>query len=705
MIIGKISNSVNNNKNSKKGNKWFAYLTILLIILAAPIGAIVYVTSLKNDKSVNNWKPDISDQEKIDRTSDRGTIISIILMLSALIQATLKGLGASHTMLLLLYGFFMASVLGFMGDQGYGTDEGFSLKDIGSNDGENPIQGFATQLKYVFGTLTTGSFWRFIVTVFLDMFISSPIQSVIVAVFNPHIQILKNTIPTLPKIVGILLKFVTDNFDNVLQSFVAFITFLAYANDTRFRWAYAGSDINPNLLIPTSVIKISTALAGVVYLIANISADFNIIDGATMKVGSSLIDRLDRKMWFVLIMIALLTYGSLNKDSFLIKKNNTYDIKPLVNMTDESVWHQDDSALNNFYKQEIIKLATVDIKNINEKEITDLQTKINAELLNKKNKNKYGTIIPGDIEIITDYLIEEVIKQTLDEEELQTKIKNATTTTPTTIPTTIPPTIPPTTPLTDKQIENITKELLKHSQYLNNLVGMCKGKLGNWNTCEVDPHTGKLVLKSDPILKNTSVKTTMDYKKTIDNYYIVTKIDNENIPDTDEYGIYIHSIDEKKTNRRPLIKYIKANEWDNNIPCFIPDKDYLDRCSNLDNDNFENTSDNLTLNENNGKLVKKIDMGLYRTHRSNIENKYDIIEKSNKGFGIFIFYIFIGIVVPFIPIKFIYGDELKEKGRIWKLILVSVVIYGIAFILYFISKSSPNVKVLIQNEINILKNE
>ena len=59
---------------------------------------------------------------------------------------------------------------------------------------------------------------------FLDMFISAPLQSVIVAVCNPILQTLKNTIPVMPKLFGGMLGFVIKNFDNVLQTFVAFIT-------------------------------------------------------------------------------------------------------------------------------------------------------------------------------------------------------------------------------------------------------------------------------------------------------------------------------------------------------------------------------------------------------------------------------------------------------------------------------------------------
>jgi len=614
-----------NNRTTKKGNKFFGYLTILLILIAAPIACIVYISILKKNKTVTEWYPNVTDQEKITRTSDRGTIISIILMLSSLVQATLKGSGASSTSLLLLYGFFMASVIGFMGDQGYGTDDGFSLKEIGSFK-DIKIKGTAAQLKYIFGKLTTASFWRFIITVFLDMFISAPIQSVIVAVFNPHLQVLKNTIPTLPNIFGSLLGFVTKNFDNVLQSFVAFITFLAYANDTRFRWAYAGSDIKPDLLISTSVIKISTAIAGIVYLIANISADFNVIEGATMKVGSSLVDRLDRKMLFVLIMIGLLTLGSLNENSFLNKKNNRYEIKPLVNITDDTVWHLEDDILNKFYNREIEKLIFTETSG---KKITELQ-----------------------------------------------------------------------------------KEL-------------CKPRTGRWNTCDIDTKTGNLKLKPDTPGSHSALEILNGYKKDVDTYSI--KVDKDKNPKLDKDGIYIRVLESNTNyNKIKLSDFVKKYSEDNNPPCFIPDdkflcncKDYLKNTNSYDDyiklkcnnkEDFETIEEeqkeieeNQYLNENHGKLVKKIDMGLYRTHSSNIVTKYDIIDKSNKGFVIFCFYIFVGVLMPFIPIKFIYGNELEKKGSWSKFFIVTLVMFGIVITLFLISKKSPKTEVLKENEREILK--
>ena len=274
---------------------------------------------------------------------NRGTLISIFLMASAIIQAIMKSAGASHTMLLLLYGFFMAFILGFMGDQGFGRDEGYSFKDIGNkvpNDVKKggKLKGLATQIKYIVGTLSTSEFWRYIVTVFLDMFISMPIQSVITSVFDGTFKSLALAVPLLPMGLSQTLNVLVKNIDNILQSFVGFITFLSYANDTRFRWAYPSKDINPNKLISTTLIKLATCVAGVVYLVANVSADFNVVEGVKVKVGTSLSDRLDRKMYFVIIMTILLTIGSSSEKSFMNYQPNKYYIAPIQNYKGNEFW-------------------------------------------------------------------------------------------------------------------------------------------------------------------------------------------------------------------------------------------------------------------------------------------------------------------------------------------------------------------------------
>ena len=172
-----------------------------------------------------------------------------------------------------------------------------------------------------------------------------------------------------------------------------------------------------------------------------------------------------------------------------------------------------------------------------------------------------------------------------------------------------------------------------------------------------------------------------------------------------------------------LSEFIKTLNRDNNPPCFIPDenflcncKDYLNnsdsyndyidlKCNKEDFQNNKNNTENQYLNENNGKLVKKIDMGLYRTHSSNIVTKYDIIQESKKGFGVFCLYIVLGVLLPFLPLKFNYGSELEAKGSWIKFFIISIVMSALAGVLYFISSKSPDIDVLKANEKEILQNQ
>jgi hypothetical protein len=636
-----FNNKMKNSRTKLKTNKLFGLIIIFLILIGAPVGCIFYINNLYKIQGTLEWLPNVTDNEKITRTKNRGSIISVLLMSSAIFQAIFKSLGASSIMLLLLYGFIMASVIGFLGDQGFGTDEGFSLNEISRESFDDPesfkakLAGVGATLKFMFGTLSTNKFWKYIITVFLDMFISSPIQSIILAVFNSNLEVLNNTIPILPNLLGTLLNFIIKNFDNVLQSFVGFITFLAYTNDTRFKWAYPGDDISPDLLISTPVIKLSTAIAGIIYLIGTISADFNIMEGITFKVGTSLVDRLDRKTFFVLTLIGLLTVGSMNKNSFLEKSNNKYYVKPIFDISNDDYWHTD-IALNKFINQQNIKN-----QKLADTTFTDsCSAKQNGLINSCKIDTKTGTYLDN--------------------------------------------------------------RSGKYNKYIEVFI-LCKDKDEN------DKHI--------PILNNSS------------NFIEVSKqnklINNENIDNTE------YEVDATIPNSKAitLSEFIKNKGWDENKPCFVPDHDYICNCKNMDanikedseygnytckketfsnsekfNDANNKQQQQPLLNENKGTFAKKVEMGVFRTHDSNIEDKYKIIKKGNKGFGIFCFYIFIGIVVPFIPLKFIYSDdiEFKKYARVWKVILITLIIYFIAGILFYISSKCPDIEDLKQSENKII---
>lgn len=98
--------------------------------------------------------------------------------------------------------------------------------------------------------------------------------------------------------------FVAMNYPSILQSIVAFVTFNAYTNQTRFAWAYPG-DLVRELRIPPGTIMLSTAIAGVLYLNFYTIMDY-ISDRAYFDVNT--------KLMYVLAILGLL-YGLNGTDS------------------------------------------------------------------------------------------------------------------------------------------------------------------------------------------------------------------------------------------------------------------------------------------------------------------------------------------------------------------------------------------------------
>ena len=229
------------------------------ILLALPFlaifGAVYMLYSIYSDKK--NWETSstspVSEIEK--RTLNRGTLVSI---LSAIILSVVGGVMASmsvpENMIVTNYGFLLGPVIGYMLDMGLGTDDGYSkFSDMGE------------WVPFVFASLITSNFLRYIVTVLLDLFISDPIQDVMRSQILPVRDELKAD--------GGYSAIVADNVPAILQSIVGFITFSAYTNQTRFNWAY------PSELLPVEdrmspfVVSLATAVAGCLYLVHNQKAD------------------------------------------------------------------------------------------------------------------------------------------------------------------------------------------------------------------------------------------------------------------------------------------------------------------------------------------------------------------------------------------------------------------------------------------------
>lgn len=323
--------------------------TLLTLPPTAVIAAgLKIISHLKSDK---DWKynEDSPYTDKIVRTQSRGAYISVVLAASSIVQASMTSLDAEPKRLFFLYGFFFANVIGYLGDKAVGSEEGFKYL----NEDKTKL------LKYMMGSLTTPEFFRYSITVLLDMFISSVIQEILLYKFEEPICELKDSKHR-------YVKFVGNNIDNILQSLVAIITFYAYTNKTRFLWAYPDNTIPQDKVIQTSTIQLSTVISGIVFLASTFSK-LNSENYDLNKMGNPIGDTIGVKLIFVIIAIVILSLGSIDMMKNFI--NMTPEQKYNIEFDMEKCTEKYCNKKNKFVSRDCLKVKE------NEKKINELDKK------------------------------------------------------------------------------------------------------------------------------------------------------------------------------------------------------------------------------------------------------------------------------------------------------------------------------------------
>lgn len=209
-----------------------------------------------------------------DREKNRGLLVSLMsaFLLNA-VGAVMANAGVPEGYIVLNYGFILGPVIGYLLDVGVATEEGLRATKRG-------LPGALFALR----SLASPKFYRYVITVFLDMFVSNPIQD---AVKN-YLMKTRDNIPNNFIGYGQLVK---NNFPSLLQSIVAVMTFQAYTNDTRFRWAYS---TNPENRVANDVVTLATAVSASLFVAYN-------LPGA---------ESLSRRVPFALVAIAMLSFGN-----------------------------------------------------------------------------------------------------------------------------------------------------------------------------------------------------------------------------------------------------------------------------------------------------------------------------------------------------------------------------------------------------------
>lgn len=188
------------------------------------------------------------ESDKRERQARRGSVASIMISLSfGLLNFLVDRYGdvnaATSTAMI---GLGFGGTLGFLMDNTIGSDKGFQILNE-----QGPLQAW----KYALGLLMTGAYLRYVLTVLLDTFIT-------LILFKPlFVQVC-----ALP-------FFRCGNqaiANGLVSTIIGIITFQAYANSTRFAWAYppVSSQTNDTWL-RGSTMQLCISLASVMFLISN----------------------------------------------------------------------------------------------------------------------------------------------------------------------------------------------------------------------------------------------------------------------------------------------------------------------------------------------------------------------------------------------------------------------------------------------------
>lgn len=195
--------------------------------------------------------------EKTRREGARGTLISFIVQfLMVFFMIFLEYMKVPRQTILVNFGLIIIPVLNFILDQLVGTDKGMEL-----------FMNYppAEQIAFIFNRMGSPIFFRYFITVLLDLFISSPMIDAIKSNTLDSIEQLK-TYKSSNYIVQELTKTVGKNMDTVLYTFMQILTFNAYTNQSRFNWAYrTNKSIKNEQTIQSGSILLICGLASVFY--------------------------------------------------------------------------------------------------------------------------------------------------------------------------------------------------------------------------------------------------------------------------------------------------------------------------------------------------------------------------------------------------------------------------------------------------------
>ena len=188
------------------------------------------------------------DAKRIARQQSRGTVASVLTSLSfGLVNFAVDYYGdvnaATSTALI---GMVFGGTVGFLMDNAMGSDAGWKLWSTA---------GRTKAWKYALGCLSTDRYIRYAITVLFDMFLT-------LILFRPIYTNVKN-LPYFNKGNAAMAN-------GLCSTIIGLITFQAYANVTRFTWAYPSTDSQEGSdWIKGATMQVLVSIAATLFLASN----------------------------------------------------------------------------------------------------------------------------------------------------------------------------------------------------------------------------------------------------------------------------------------------------------------------------------------------------------------------------------------------------------------------------------------------------
>jgi hypothetical protein len=269
-------------KNYSLGDK-----LLIGIIATLIIGGLIWIFYYLTDESI--WSTEVlSNEEMFKRQEIRNMITSLFMSLTGVITSILliAGINFNVASYQAFISLLSLGLLSFILANTIVTENGINILLHGLNGDNEGVssQNISDAFKYSFGNIVDSKLIRYIITTFMDIFISIMLTDSFTWVF-----VKKFCLDTKLSEIFVIL-------------FTGVITFIIFTNPFKLKWAFPSVDTlhEQSELLPTSFVLISVMFSGFLFLIWN--------PLILKKVG---IVSVQGKIVMLLILFGLIFYGYL----------------------------------------------------------------------------------------------------------------------------------------------------------------------------------------------------------------------------------------------------------------------------------------------------------------------------------------------------------------------------------------------------------